>query len=59
MNSSNIDGDVSSYVIGYFRQFYSLRPCVELGYIMDTILNGPHDQKSEYLKKSLLLYKTS
>jgi hypothetical protein len=44
---------MSSYVIGYFRRFYSLRPCVELGYMMDTKPNGPHDQRSEYLKKSL------
>jgi hypothetical protein len=54
-NSANIDGAVSGHVIGYFRRFYSLRPCVELGYIMDTKLNAPHDQRSEYLKKSLLL----
>jgi hypothetical protein len=34
-NSANIDGAVSSDVIGYFKRFYSLRPCVELGYLHD------------------------
>jgi hypothetical protein len=43
MNSANIDGAVSSYVIGYFRQFYSLRPCIEVGYMMDTKQIGHHD----------------
>jgi hypothetical protein len=33
---------------------YLLRPCVELGYMLDTNLVAPHDQLTEYQKKSLL-----